>query len=386
MDAREHLQRILPTKEQVDKFLGKIATEDGYNCNSGYTYDPELGWVFTDGVIPGDGIDDSHAFYHFEATGARRRANSAEMRSRIHTYGDSFTLCGQVNDGETWQEYLAAHLLEPVENFGVSGYSVYQAYRRMMKVEAVHPAKYIILNIYDDDHFRNLDPWRGIRAGRSFGGRGPNTFPLPHVRVDVGKDQWTEAENPCPTAEDLYKLTDIDWVLATFGNDPILHYTLAINNAGGEQATPPHEVPLVFGLPAASGSDDEAMVEIQDAHACASMFATQKIVQRVEEFVSETGRKLMLVLSCRERTTRACLEGQPAWDQSFLDFLRTRDYPVLDMRDFHLADFRDCGLDAESCLKRYYIGHYAPAGNFFCAMSIRTAVVDWLDPKPKPYG
>ena len=94
--------------------------------------------------------------------------------------------------------------------------------------------------------------------------------------MDVGENQWTEVENLCPTAEDLYKLTDIDWVLETFGDDPILHYALALNNAGHEQVTPPQEVPVGFGLPAASGSDDEVMDGIRDAHARASMFATQK--------------------------------------------------------------------------------------------------------------
>ena len=29
-----------------------------------------------------------------------------------------------MNDGETWQEYLAAHLREPIRNYGVGGYSV----------------------------------------------------------------------------------------------------------------------------------------------------------------------------------------------------------------------------------------------------------------------
>jgi len=33
--------------------------------------------------------------------------------------GDSFTHCDQVSDGETWQEFLASHIREPVKNFGV---------------------------------------------------------------------------------------------------------------------------------------------------------------------------------------------------------------------------------------------------------------------------
>ena len=32
-------------------------------------------------------------------------------------------------------EYLAAHLGEPLRNFGVGGYGVYQAYRRLVREE-----------------------------------------------------------------------------------------------------------------------------------------------------------------------------------------------------------------------------------------------------------
>ena len=61
---------------------------------------------------------------------------------RINTYGDSFTQCHQVSDGETWQEYLAAHLGEPIRNFGMGGYGAYQAYRRMVREERTdHGAK-----------------------------------------------------------------------------------------------------------------------------------------------------------------------------------------------------------------------------------------------------
>jgi hypothetical protein len=49
----------------------------------------------------------------------------ADKKCRINTYGDSFTQCHQVSDGETWQEYLAAHLGEPVRNFGMGGYGAY---------------------------------------------------------------------------------------------------------------------------------------------------------------------------------------------------------------------------------------------------------------------
>ena len=130
-------------------------------------------------------------FYSYEADGARKVINHADKTCRIHTYGNSFTHCDQVSDGETWQEYLAAHLQEPVENFGIGGYGVYQAYRRMLKVEKEHPAEYIILNVWDDDNFRNLDAWRTIRSGR----KAPCGYTLPHLRVDLSRDTVEEREN-----------------------------------------------------------------------------------------------------------------------------------------------------------------------------------------------
>ena len=35
-------------------------------------------------------------------------------------------------------------------NFGVGGFSGYQAYRRMLREEAVVPAEHIVFNIFDD--------------------------------------------------------------------------------------------------------------------------------------------------------------------------------------------------------------------------------------------
>ena len=61
---------------------------------------------------------------------------------------------------------MAAHIQEPIRNYGVGGYGVYQAYLRMLKVEKADPVRHVILNIWDDDHYRNLDSWRSIRFGQ----------------------------------------------------------------------------------------------------------------------------------------------------------------------------------------------------------------------------
>ena len=106
MDAkRKYLEAACPTKEQVDAFVSKECDEDIVKNNAGWTFDPELGFVLKDSVRH-DGINKTLTYFHYEETGARRSSNFPDQVSRIHTYGNSFTHCDQVNDEETWQEYL----------------------------------------------------------------------------------------------------------------------------------------------------------------------------------------------------------------------------------------------------------------------------------------
>ena len=48
-------------------------------------------------------------------------------------------------------------------------------------------------------------------------------------------------------------------------------------------------------------------------------------------------------------------------------------------------DELEFSVPIEEYLKRYYIGHYSPLGNFFTAFAIKDKVVEMLDPKPTPY-
>ena len=42
------------------------------------------------------------------------------------------------------------------------------------------------------------------------------------------------------------------------------------------------------------------------------------------------------------------------------------------------AEFKD----PSAALNRYFIGHYNPLGNHFCAFAIKDALVQLLDPRP----
>ncbi|MBL7153341.1 MAG: hypothetical protein ISS79_06465 [Phycisphaerae bacterium] len=381
---RAYLRKLMPTNKQVDNFLRREQGPKNLSCNDGWTYDSGLGWVLCNSVR-GRGVDGTIGFYSYEADGARKVINHADKPCRIHTYGNSFTHCDQVNDGETWQEYLAAHIQEPIRNYGVGGYGVYQAYLRMLKVEKARPAKHIILNIWDDDHYRNLDSWRATRFGqRTFCG-----YTLPFLRVNVARNRCEHKENLLPKPQDVYKLTDEDFVWNTFKDDPVLHVMLALR--GGREAAE-KLLPTIadsFGFsPNQFGGQPPEQV-IRNMHREAALFASRNIVTWTEQFAKKAGKDLILILSFGRGNIAAALTNKKPFDQTFLDWLKDKPYPVIDMRDDFRAEYQQFKPDVNAYLRRYYIGHHNPAGNFFSAWAIKDRVISRLAPPasvkgPKP--
>jgi len=255
---------------------------------------------------------------------------------------------------------------------------VYQAYLRMRRVEAARPAEYVILNVFCDDHFRNLDAWRTIRFGR----RTPCGFPLPHLRVDVERGECLERPNPTPTVDDVYKLLDPDFVYETFKDDAVLECVLAGQR---RRELSSEDVPMSIGLAHGAMLGSEGAEDYQIRHAQAALFATQRVVEMAEQLTAQQGSKLMVVLSHGGGVLEHAITGRPKWDQTFVDYLSTKDYPVVDLRDAHAADFEQFNVDVSTYMKRHFVGHYAPAGNFFKAMALKNAMVEWLEPKPKTY-
>jgi len=378
--VRAYLRKLMPTRDQVKNFITREQAPENLSRNDGWTFDWPLGWVLCDSVRTRS-VDGSKGFYSYEPDGARKIVNYPEKQARIHTYGNSFTHCDQVSDGETWQEYLAAHLREPIRNYGVGGYSVYQAYKRMLKVEKQRPAKYIILNIWDDDHFRNIDSWRAIR----FGHRTPCGYTLPHLRVNIKEKRIHHISNLWLDPQGVYNLCDEDFVWKKFKDDPVLLAMLGIH--GGPEAAQKLLKPVAqaFGVSEekyASLSPDQAIRKI---HTDAALFSTRYVITWTEQLAQQTGKKLMLILSFGRGNIAAELKGAPRFDRTFLDWLKDKPYPVIDMRDAFAADYKNFKTDINTYLKRYYIGHHTPAGNFFAAYAIKNRIVTWLNPPPSPY-
>ena len=369
----------MPTRGQVDDFITPRPDATAIRPSRGWTYDADLGWRLCDAVRP-DGVNGSKTYYHYEPDGARRVINAADKPCRVHTYGNSFTHCDQVSDGETWQEYLAAHLQEPIKNYGVGGYSVYQAYLRMLRVEASGGAKYVILNIYDRDHERNLSPWWPIASIRS-----PHDFTLPYLRVNVEGERCEEVENPSRKAEELYRLCDEDFVWRTFKDEPVLFTALA--TAGGEALAEKLEGPVAdrFGIPRGRFEGASAKERIARMQMAAALFATRNVLTWTERFVEKAGKKLFILLTFGRTSVRAELQGRPRFDQELLDWLRHKPYPIMDVRDAFRAEYRQFHGDIDRFLDRYYIGHHSSAGNYFLASAVRDLLIKALDPAPLPY-
>ena len=68
-----------------------------------------------------------------------------------------------------------------------------------------------------------------------------------------------------------------------------------------------------------------------------------------------------------------------------MDFLAKSKIRTFDMNVVHVEDYKSFNLSFADYKKRYFIGHYSPAGNHFFAYSIKDKIVDWLDPKPITY-
>lgn len=356
---RGYLKTLLYTREDLDAWRAGTAFPFS-------KYDPELGYLHIDRRFA-EGVDGSICTYRYDPSGARRMRAGGDGPCRINSYGNSFTSCEQVSDGETWQEVLAAHLGEPIRNFGIGGYSVYQAYLRMRREEQRSPARYIIFNIFDDDHYRNPHGWQRLRFGMNRKSTNP---PIPYVSADPDADTLVEHPNPCPTFDALYRLCDLESAVSIFGDDFALdHY--ARRNA-----------PRPRGAAIVPGGTDFGDPELTRR----AIFATTRIVEKVEEFAKREGRKVLYVLSFGDDRIRPFLEKGRRFDAEFVAFLDRRGLPYVDLMKAHADDYRSFAPGLDAYFRRYFIGHYNPQGNAFCAFAMKDKLKAMLEPPPPAYA
>jgi hypothetical protein len=376
----EYLKHSAVSREVIDVFL---------RGPSWAQYDPELGYILGN-YLPSDGIDHSATISTVQPNGARTSLMYAGKKCRINTYGDSFTQCHQVSDGETWQEYLAGHLGEPIRNFGMGGYGVYQAYRRMVREERTdHGAEYVIFYIWGDDHIRSLLRCRHAITYRGWSPQGGRAFHgnfWPNVELDLQTGRFVEKENLLPTRESLYRMTDPQWMADHLKDDLGLQlYAFASGYTRGLDREPISKLAARLEFRFDWDRESELQSQARGLLDRYSLRATQFVLEKAREFTTRSGKKLLVVLFDPYRAMAQMKDSGTRYDQEVVDYLAREKFNYFDMNKVHLRDFKKYNLPYHEYMKQYFIGHYSPRGNHFFAYSIKNKVVEWLDPKPITY-
>ncbi|MBN1671669.1 MAG: hypothetical protein JXR37_11575 [Kiritimatiellae bacterium] len=383
----QYLRESAVPKEVIDVFLDPATP-------TWSQFDPDVGYILGN-YMPRDGVGGSSTISTVRANGARTGVIYANRPCRINTYGNSYTQCHQVGDEETWQEYLAAHLGEPVRNFGMGGFGVYQAYRRMKRTEATEDAaEYVILYIWGDDHCRScmrarhfaITGWFKTHNAKMFHG---NFWA--NIEMDLEAGRLVEKESLCPTPESLYNMCDPDFVANAMKDDLMVQLYAMTATTSDASATEGFAVDKLNRLAEILGCDplpatapEDCREPLQQLKLAYGHAATKKILADAAAFAGTNGKKLMVIVFSPSETDRIIQTGTRS-DQPIVDYLREHTFKYFDMNLVHVEDFKCFNMSLSDYWKRYRVGHYSPAGNHFFAHALRPVVVDWLEPKPITY-
>ena len=376
----EFLRGSAVSREVIDRFL---------HGPSWARFDPELGYILWN-YAPTDGIGGSATLSTVQANGARTSFLYADKKCRINTYGDSFTQCHQVSDGETWQEYLAAHLGEPIRNFGMGGYGVYQAYRRMLREERTdHSAEYVTLYLWGDDHIRSLLRCRHSITYKGWDHHGGRMFHgnfWPYLELDLDTGEFLEKENLLATPSALYSMTDPQFMVGHLKDDLALQlYAFKLGYIGDLDRQRISKLAAHLNYPFSWNEASELNRQAGELLDQYSLLATKHILQKTQDFCGQQQKKLLVILFDPYRAMAEMHEHGTRYDQSIVNHLREKKFEYFDMNEVHLQDFKKYNLAFDAYMKSYFIGHYNPRGNHFFAYSIKDAIVNWLNPKPITY-
>jgi hypothetical protein len=377
---QQFLEASVVSRSTIDRFL---------HGPSWARFDPLLGYV-PGSFLPPDGMDSSSSISTVQSNGARTSYLYADRPCRINTYGDSFTHGDQVNDGETWQEYLAGHLGEPIRNFGVGGYGVYQSYLRMKREERTsHSAQYLIFYMWGDDHIRSLLRCRHAIIYRFWSDLGGAMFHAnywTHLEMNLKTGEFEERPNILNTPTALYQMTEPGFMVQQLHDDLALRlYAVAMGYTSDVDVADVKPLAERLGYEADWNNASEIKRQAQELLDRYSLEATRFTLARAREFARQNGKKLLVVLFDPQRVMRRLIQNEARYDQPIVDYLQKERFDYFDMNEVHVRDFERYRIPFEEYRKLYFIGHYNPRGNHFFAYAIKDTVVSSLDPKPITY-
>jgi hypothetical protein len=180
---------LRPSETQVREALDKMSRDPLL------VRDPDLGW----NVRP----NKNGGAAQINAQGVRTdpahlySVNPPEGKVRILTVGDSFVYCSQVVNGETWQDYLERTRDDlEVLNLGLPGSGTDQAFLRWKRDGKAFRSHIVVLGIWPDNIFRNLNLLGYYRMQTS--------IPLTKPRLVLDADgAWKFVNSPIMSNEEL---------------------------------------------------------------------------------------------------------------------------------------------------------------------------------------
>jgi AraC-like DNA-binding protein len=351
-------------------------------------FDAELGYVPRDSAVEW-GARGTRVRETFDANGSRS-GRFPGRRARINCYGDSFTEGTHVSDGETWEDYLAAHLGEPIGNYGVGGYGTYQAYRRLRREESTtHGAPLVIFGLSHGGimsstarslWLRMSSTWRNIAAPTFHG-----SF-RPWMAFDLERGRLVERENPLRTPASLYNMCDPEWMAEANRDDLGLQIEAFASGRIDTIDRPAVDrlaelVGVPFGWRADALSRETALLTAQHHY-----LAAIASLELAREFVTRHGKQLLVTLNF----TSGRVEGVRQ-DRLLVDHLAENGFAVFDMNLIHAAEHANTRLSYDEYIAAFQLTDGPgvlrpnPRGHHAFAYAIAGRVLELLDDRPEPY-
>ncbi len=118
-----------------------------------------LGWNKKPRIKNYEYLNKKKIYYSIDVKGYRS-SKFNHKSNKIVTFGDSYTFCRQVNNYDTWQEFISKQKNIFVSNFGVGNYGLDQAYLKYLNQSKNYKNKKIIFGIVPETICRVQSSWK----------------------------------------------------------------------------------------------------------------------------------------------------------------------------------------------------------------------------------